>query len=118
MKPASDSDPNKEVFAQMLADLKSFTDAKGRKLKVIEVVSPGEILNEDGDIMPASYMNFYIANNTVVVPVYGSPNDTQAVEEIAKAFPDRKTIGLSAKSILSGGGAFHCITQQEPIAKI
>jgi agmatine deiminase len=62
-------------------------------------------------------MNFYISNRTVVVPTYGSPHDDDAVREIAKAFPGRQTIGLSAIAILTGGGAFHCITQQQPSAQ-
>jgi len=55
-----------------------------------------------------------VANHGVVVPVYGTPWDERAVDEIAALFPGRRTVGLPAKAILSGGGAFHCITQQEP----
>lgn len=107
-------DPNFKVMEDIAADLAGFTDAKGRKLEVARVPAPGKILDEEGELMPASYMNFYIGNTTVVVPTYGSPRDAEAVAAIAKLFPDRKTIGASARAILSGGGAFHCITQQEP----
>jgi agmatine deiminase len=59
-------------------------------------------------------MNFYIANNSVAVPLYGSPQDEAAVEIIQGLFPTRKVVGLSSRNILTGGGSFHCITQQEP----
>jgi agmatine deiminase len=59
-------------------------------------------------------MNYYVANTTVVVPTYGAPWDDEAVEAIGRLFPGRRAIGASAKSILTGGGAFHCVTQQQP----
>jgi agmatine deiminase len=64
--------------------------------------------------MPASYVNFYVANAAVVVPTYGSPFDDEAVERIGALFPGRRTMGVDARAVLSGGGAFHCITQQQP----
>jgi agmatine deiminase len=115
MKAVTSADPNAERLAKIESDLRSFTDAAGRRLNVITIPSPGEILDEDGDLMPASYLNFYIGNTTVAVPTYGSPQDAAAVAMIAKCFPGRHTVGLSAKTILSGGGAFHCITQQVPL---
>lgn len=117
MEAASDADPNRAVMEQIAKDLASFTDAQGRKLDVVRVPSPGKVVDDDGRVMPASYLNFYIANRTVVVPTYGMPNDGAAVKAIAKLFPNRQTIGSSAFAILSGGGAFHCITQQQPWGK-
>lgn len=109
-----ENDPNTKILNEIIKDLESFTDAKGRRLKVIKVPSPGKLVDEEGKIMPGSYMNFYIANTTVVVPTYGSRFDDEAVKQISSLFPTRKTVGLSARFILSGGGAFHCITQQVP----
>lgn len=108
-------DPNHAIMERISRDLQDMTDAAGRALKVVHVPSPGVILDEEGRVMPASYLNFYISNSTVVVPVYGSVWDRAAVEAIAACFPGRRTLGLSAKAILSGGGAFHCITQQQPL---
>jgi agmatine deiminase len=119
MMPAEnfkEEDPNARVLRQIRDELASVTDARGRTLQVVEIPSPGRVLDEEGEIMPASYVNFYIGNRTVAVPQYGVPADEPAVSAIAKLFPDRRTVGLSAKSILSGGGAFHCITQQQPAA--
>lgn len=107
-------DPNTEVLSEISAQLKTFSDANGQKLEVIEIPSPGLVLDPEQSIMPASYLNFYIANGSVVVPTYGTTYDEKAVTAIAACFPNRQTIGLSAKHILLGGGAFHCITQQQP----
>jgi agmatine deiminase len=114
MKPTGADDPNAAVLDAMAADLDGMTDASGRRLDVVRVPSPGRVLGNDGTIMPASYVNFYIGNTVVVVPTYGGPADDAAVHEIGALFPGRRTVGISARAILSGGGAFHCITQQEP----
>lgn len=114
MAPSGEDDPNAAVLEQIAHDLSQMVDAKGRRLQVVRVPSPGRVLDEDGEIMPASYVNFYIANTTVVVPTYGSRFDDAAVDAIAPLFPGRRVIGSSALAILGGGGAFHCITQQQP----
>jgi agmatine deiminase len=116
MQALGDGDPNARVMDDIARDLLGMTDACGRRLEVIRVPSPGRILSPDGHVLPASYVNFYIGNTTVVVPTYGSPSDEAAVRAIAAQFPGRRTIGIDARAILSGGGAFHCITQQEPQA--
>jgi agmatine deiminase len=108
------TDPNREVFKEIENTLRSATDAQGRNLEVHLIPSPGLILDEEDEVMPASYVNFYISNTSVIVPTYGSKYDEEAVHSLRKLFPDRKVIGLSARSILTGGGAFHCITQQQP----
>ena len=111
----SADDPNQAALVKIDEELQRATDAKGRPLKITRVPSPGTVLDEEGELMPASYLNFYIANSTVIVPTYGTRWDQAAIEAIAKCFPGRSTIGLSAKAILSGGGAFHCISQQQPM---
>ena len=100
-------DPNATIYA----DAKARAHAFG--VEVVEVPSPGRI-GWDGVVQPASYMNFVITTNLVVVPVFGSPHDAAGVEAIAALFPDRATIGLPADAVLAGGGGFHCASQQMP----
>lgn len=114
MKATDRRDPNYEGLQEISRQLRELRNAAGNLLDIIEIPSPGLIEDEDGKPMPASYMNYYISNKSVIVPTYGSSQDSAAVELIAKNFPDRLTVGLSARAILTGGGAFHCITQQEP----
>jgi len=104
---AADNDPNWHVF-QLAAQR-----AEAAGLEVVRVPSVGRVLHDD-EIVPASYMNFYIANSTVIVPIYGAANDDAAVAAIGALFPGRRAIGLRADHILTGGGSFHCISQQIP----
>ena len=101
-------DPNEAVYkdaARRLGDA---------HLDIVTLPSPGRITDEDGDVIPASYMNFYIGNAAVVVPQYGAAMDQAAVDVVQALFPDRVAIGLRADHILTGGGSFHCISQQVP----
>ena len=105
--PAKD-DPNMAAYRDAARRLRS------ARLDVVTLPSPGLVTNADGDVVPASYMNFYIGNAAVVVPQYGVPNDRAAVDVVQALFPDRVAIGLRADRILTGGGSFHCISQQVP----
>ena len=105
---ATPRDPNAGVYedaARRLADA---------GLDIVTLPSPGRIESDEGDIIPASYMNFYIGNAAVVVPQYGTASDEAAVAAVQALFPDRVAVGLRADHILTGGGSFHCISQQVP----
>ena len=106
-------DPNAEAYDDAARRLATLTDADGTKLKVVRIPSPGWIDGEDGP-KPASHMNFLIANHAVIVPTYADRPGQFAVGALREVFPDRAVIGLPSTAILTGGGSFHCITQQEP----
>jgi agmatine deiminase len=115
MEARTADDPNREVLRTIARDARAMVDARGRRLEVVTLPSPGAIRDATGRLMPASYANFYVANACVVVPTYGSPFDDEAVACVAKLFPERRAVGIDARAVLTGGGAFHCITQQEPV---
>lgn len=101
------NDPNAAIYA----DAKARAEVFG--VKVREVPSPGLVTMADR-VEPASYMNFAMTTNLVVVPTYGSLHDAEGVAAIGELFPDRAAIGLPADAILAGGGSFHCASQQMP----
>ena len=78
------------------------------------VFEEGEDMREPGERLAASYVNFYITNNSIVVPQFGDENDALAVEILGEAFPERKIVPIMARSVIVGGGNIHCITQQIP----
>lgn len=104
-----EDDPNAAVYA----DAKARAEAFG--VEVVAIPSPGRVTRDD-EVVPASYMNFYIGNAAVVVPVYGAANDAAAVQAIGALFPGRAAIGVRADHLLTGGGSLHCISQQIPAA--
>ncbi len=104
---AGRDDPNAEAFDD------AHDRARDFGLDIVRVPSPG-LIEARGGAIPASYMNWYVANGVVVVPTYGAGNDAAAVAAIGALFAGRRTVGLRANAILTGGGSFHCITQQQP----
>ena len=108
-------DPNDEVYDAVARALSEMTDATGAPLKLLRLPSPGFIGDEDEKPIPASHMNFLIANGAVIVPDYGNARAVDLVcQGLKTVFPGREIIPLSSIAILSGGGSFHCISQQEP----
>ncbi len=107
-RATGEDDPNAAVYA----DAKVRAEAFG--VTVREVPSPGRV-EVDGRIEPASYMNFAVTTQLVVVPTYGSPHDADGVAAIAELFPDREVVGIMADAVLAGGGSFHCASQQMPL---
>ncbi len=115
--PTGVDDPNAKVLDEIYQTLCEATDANGEKLRVTQIPSPGKYLGTDGEIMPASHMNFIIGNSSIVVPIYGEDSEDAAMDAISilqDIFKDRQVVGLPSNYLLTGGGSFHCITQQQP----
>lgn len=114
MEPSGGDDPNRDILHRLRDELTGQRDALGRPIELVFVPSPGLVVDDDGRVMPASHLNFYIGNRTVVVPTYGTAYDAAAARAVERIFPGRRVEVINALAILEGGGAFHCITQQQP----
>ncbi|MFB7708472.1 agmatine/peptidylarginine deiminase [Streptomyces sp. NPDC056105] len=112
-------DPEHPDYARMRANravLEATPDATGRTLEIVDLPQSA-FVEVGGAPVEVGYLNFYVANGGVVVPVAGLPQDAQALEVIAEACPGRKVVGVNARVIAHGGGGVHCITQQVPTAR-
>jgi len=127
-------DPEDPVYAicrEAQAVLDRERDAQGRAFEIHRVHQPGPLfMREDesvglsysrwakprppGERLAGSYINFYIANEGVVMPLFDDPRDAAALEAVKACFPDREVVGVPAREVLLGGGNIHCITQQQP----
>ncbi|UIR57900.1 agmatine deiminase family protein [Sphingobacterium sp. SRCM116780] len=106
-------DDNYELLQTNLRQLQEMKLEDGRSLNIITLPMPDGVYCE-GERLPASYANFYIANKSVIVPTYRCAKDTIALDIIQKCFPDRKVVGIDSTDIIWGLGSFHCLSQQEP----
>ena len=109
------SDANYAHLQENLALLKQSKNEAGRSLRVEELPMPAPIFF-NGQRLPASYANFYIANKLVLVPVFNDPNDRIALNILAKYFFDREVVGVYCRDLVLGLGTIHCMTQQQPSA--
>ncbi len=131
-----ENDPQYEYSKKALDYLENERDAKGRKLEIIKLHIPSEVLitkeeslgvdsvdgtlpREEGDRQAASYANFYIANQAIILPLFGDEKyDQLAIDTLQKVFPNYTIEGIYAREIILGGGNIHCITQQEPARSV
>jgi agmatine deiminase len=111
------ADENHLPLAENLARLHAFRHAsgpnKGKPFKIVELPMPAPVVFQ-GQRLPASYANFYIANSLVLVPTFNDPNDRRALDIIAACFPTRQIVGIHAIDLVWGLGTLHCLTQQQP----
>lgn len=112
---ADPSDSHHEPLRENLRRLATHQDAAGRALEIIEIEQPGW-REFDGERVCPSYVNFYIANGGIVLPVFDDPADHAAIETLERVFPERQVATVPGIDIVRGGGCVHCITQQEPVA--
>jgi len=107
------SEVNYEPLQENLAILRKMKDLDGRPFRIETLPMPAPVYF-DGQRLPASYANFYIANQIVLVPTFNDPNDVVAITKLAELFPGRKIIGIACLDLVLGLGTIHCMTQQEP----
>jgi len=107
------SDANYKLLQENLKRLRTMRDEKNRPLRIVELPMCG-VIEHEGQRLPGSYANFYIANKIVLVPTYRHKNDAKALAILQKEFPDRRVIGIDSMELIWGLGSFHCISQQEP----
>ncbi len=107
------SEVNYEPLLENFELLRTMTDQEGQPLRVEKLPMP-EPLFFEGQRLPASYANFYIANRTVLVPTFNDANDRIALNKLATLFPQRQVIGIACTDLVLGLGTLHCMTQQQP----
>lgn len=106
-------DENYELLQENLKQLKKLRLLNGKQLNIVELPMPDKVIYKE-QRLPASYANFYIANSSVIVPVFNCSKDEKALLTIQKYFPDREVVGIDSTDIIWGLGSFHCLSQQEP----
>lgn len=107
------NDENYELLQTNLKQLKAMRLINNKQLNIVELPMPDAVIYE-GQRLPASYANFYISNQYVIVPTFRCNKDDQALQLIASCFPEREVVGIDSTDIIWGLGSFHCLSQQEP----
>ena len=107
------NDENYGLLQHNLKQLQQMRLLHGKQLNIVELLMPEELIYED-QRLPCSYANFYIANQSVIVPTFRSKRDDTALQVIQSCFPNRKVVGIDSTDIIWGLGSFHCLSQQEP----
>ncbi len=107
------ADENHEPLKENLERLREARNLNGQPYEIVTLPMPGPVIFE-GQRLPASYANFYIANDLVLVPTFNDPNDRRALNTLARVFPEREVVGIHCGDFIWGLGALHCMTQQQP----
>jgi agmatine/peptidylarginine deiminase len=107
-------DPLYSEFEAMAEQLRTFASPSGQPYHLVPLPIPKPIYSEEGDRLPATYANFLIINAAVLVPVYGDPADTLALDRLAECFPDRRMIPIPCLPLIRQYGSLHCMTMQFP----
>ena len=107
------ADENYQLLRDNLAELSAMRLLNGKQLNIVELPMPKAVIHEE-QRLPASYANFYIANESVIVPTFRCDRDEEALEIIQECFPARRVVGIDSTEIIWGLGSFHCLSQQEP----
>jgi agmatine deiminase len=106
-------DANYHVLQENLRRLQLMTDVAGRPLTVLTIPMPPPVVYQ-GQRLPASHANWYVANSVILLPTYGGPSDARTTEVLQRCYPDRQVVGIDCTDVIWGLGAWHCLTQQVP----
>jgi agmatine deiminase len=109
----STTDSNYKALAAAAERLASARDAAGRSLEIVRLPMPEPVMWH-GERLPASYANYYVANDLVLVPTFDDPNDRRAIGVLSELFPARRVVGIGARDLVLGLGTIHCSTHEEP----
>lgn len=118
LDPATASEADRPGLERNLETLRAATDAAGRSLEVTLLPLPKPKKRADGRLLTLTYVNFYLCNGAVIVPVFEDSADDAAKKVIGQAFPDRTLVPIDASVLLQGGGGIHCVTQQQPLPPV
>jgi len=110
------ADANHEPLRDNLARLQAARQPDGRPWRIVTLPMPGHLM-ADGDRLPASYANFYIANRVVLAPIYGHANDQPAIAILQELFPSHRVVPIPCEPLVWGMGSIHCVTQQQPASR-
>ena len=109
-----ENDEHFEELQKMEAELQAFKNTEGEAFELIALPMADAVYDAEGERLPATYANFLITNNAVLLPTYNSPKDKIAIEQIQKAFHDREVVGIDCSALIKQHGSLHCITMQYP----
>ncbi|HLN88429.1 MAG TPA: agmatine deiminase family protein, partial [Candidatus Binatia bacterium] len=108
-----ENDEDYDVLRENYEILCNSVDQDGKKLKIVKLPMP-KVISDEGQRLPASYTNFYIGNEKVLVPTFEQKNDRKALSILQDLFPTRKIVGIQCVDLVYGFGTIHCISQQQP----
>lgn len=117
------TDANYNLLQDNFKRLQAAIDSNGRPFEIVTLPMPGVVAASDDlsaralDRLPASYANFYVANEVVLAPIFGHANDVRALETLQRVFPDRRVVGINCEPLVWGMGTIHCVTQQQPATR-
>jgi agmatine deiminase len=109
-----ESDENHQPLLENLKRLQTMQTQNGKPLNIVEIPMPGPVFFQS-ERLPASYANFYVGNEVILLPTFHHENDRQAKAILQGCFPTREIIDIDSTDLVWGLGSFHCLTQQEPM---
>lgn len=112
--PKDEKDPDYQGLVDMKSDLEGFRTWDGEPYKLVELPFPTRILDEEGEMLPATYANYLYVNDFILLPIYGVEEDAEAIRVMEQTFPDKEILTVNCKALIKQHGSLHCVTMQYP----